>query len=1289
MPKKQLEFSRVIAGTNLDVNSPSQSTPHASPINSQINQFSDFINLTYPLDVGNLPAEDLSVLTQPVAQNSGNGSSSPSGQTQTSTITLSSLSSNSPSSYTVYTGIRDDSPTVILSSEFMPVYESITSKSSRKTEQGTLLSIKEDAKVLTAATAINVLTQSLPFKSLVSNNRQTLLGFLNQEGDGISKTYFGSVRNLFTSGKLFTLSVASVTDERTNPPLNIKEILKNNFGYEDQSIDSFSESKLWIQTLHEMKRSFIGYSKSIVDYSRQSTQDSSPIDISKMDSPSIYVLNSLETNFGGISSVASNSNVRDAYSTYVDRLSSYSSRNYCTLSKYQSLVDGNFLGPLSLDYSGNEEQYCKIGLSVVTKEATYSYFLNNTSYKSYMLSDGYDVTSGRQYDFWDYIFGIIPDRVTSDIGSTRNTSQNSLGSFAKVNLSDQTLSVYTFENSIDAVGKPAGSSTGYDYYFLGTIQDIINDPNTNSFTKLQNLIEKFDRGLKRSEILFDSIMSDHATEDFINLPPSLDYLNESVINKLCSENNTPGWAYLKYRHYDGPVADTSGLPFTNDIRVLSCILKSSLNNTIEISNRLKSCLFSWFMLEVEKITANQAQRSQYDILSEVILDSITEIVTKELRDILPPVYQDLVNSNRVSYLLKLKTYDPNAGGRELTDREITNNYRNYFKSVLRRLRDIPLFKTIVSILKSLNEENIYNSSGRTAYSGTYKDQFLFTYFDVILRIISLQTPESFQGFIKSKFGSDWYVAISFTGVSNRQSYFHDDYMGGPTIQYMKKVNSVYTRNREDRDLKLNFCKFTKTCLSKMKISTQEIKNYIAGGYLRERIRNFSTLFTQTEPEGGWPFGTREDARRELTKISLSKEQIRLSEYIYTEICDRHYSGNVGARLLLLPTFKNIFPNDRTNLSDYLPNDSFGLSSFKFLSKYFKDPKFQPLQGINKRIISVGFPPGLLSTVVGDKTSSPSPFVRLKVWKIDRLYPFILFDPKVYHFDTNIFSSKSLENWNSLEDEVDRDPLNVPIKYYQGYNSTPSFFTYRNYTEFMTTQDAASSILYIAIAIQDFFNNGTQAQQIHREMYENQAISFLCEQYLKWYTDTDFSETQYYNFRPIVAPNSSETVYQNVVEALSTQSGQEVGSNTVEFVNKLTGDVVSLPIRAPQNAVNSSIPVLTTPKTVDLTDTTVSYLGEPSLIHGVENYRKQVYYPKKFDRVYNIVVDPDDFVVNQTYYRQLPPELKNQLEGPSGPFERTNDDRTSTESSLPLRRKNTTQGDVSFYEFFVTIEPLSP
>jgi hypothetical protein len=223
----------------------------------------------------------------------------------------------------------------------------------------------------------------------------------------------------------------------------------------------------------------------------------------------------------------------------------------------------------------------------------------------------------------------------------------------------------------------------------------------------------------------------------------------------------------------------------------------------------------------------------------------------------------------------------------------------------------------------------------------------------------------------------------------------------------------------------------------------------------------------------------------------------------------------------------------------------------------------------------------------------------------------------------------------------------------------------NDPEFLTSMEQ-QDITYLNLALPD----ETKREATLKKIYENQALSYLCEEYLGWYTDEDFSEMQYHNYYNKPSTPGKET-YQEVIDTLRTDI-PSFAQNLVKFTDFSTGQVINFPASTLQATSTTPSRVSSPVQTVDLTDTAVSYLRNLSFMSKVQNIKKRVIFPKKFERVFSILIDPDDFQIERTFDAVKKDKLL------SGPFE---------EVSGVMKRKETAPDEISLNEFFVTIEPF--
>ena len=80
--------------------------------------------------------------------------------------------------FTINTGLSQDTPTIIISSEFLPIKGSINSS-----ERDYALNVKEKSIILTAKNSITVLTKNEETKKLVESNKKKLVDFAKSQTD--------------------------------------------------------------------------------------------------------------------------------------------------------------------------------------------------------------------------------------------------------------------------------------------------------------------------------------------------------------------------------------------------------------------------------------------------------------------------------------------------------------------------------------------------------------------------------------------------------------------------------------------------------------------------------------------------------------------------------------------------------------------------------------------------------------------------------------------------------------------------------------------------------------------------------------------------------------------------------------------------------------------------------------------------------------------------------------------------------------------------------------------------
>ena len=387
----------------------------------------------------------------------------------------------------------------------------------------------------------------------------------------------------------------------------------------------------------------------------------------------------------------------------------------------------------------------------------------------------------------------------------------------------------------------------------------------------------------------------------------------------------------------------------------------------------------------------------------------------------------------------------------------------------------------------------------------------------------------------------------------------------------------------------------------------------------------------------------------LLNMFLTQEQGNMYFYMLSEYHDRLAAQQQNA-FLKVPIFKQ-FPK---NYIDLLPMDDMSLASHHFLSSFFNSEEFLPSKGNNKRIISVGIPPGLFRHIRHNRSSNLSQqglkikdnIVRVKVYRVDKLHPEIVFRPKEFMFEMIRFPTRIVGNWNPdvLFDSNSFDPMLAPTKIVDWKGSV---ILHKNFED--------ASLHYL--------NANVLSTPEFTEIYRNHVRSFLLEEYIRWFADVKIDERIFHNYAGVKnAMDVTESQYQRYYQIIK---GSPVVAGAVGIARFNTADGIVL-----KSVINDSS---NKGVTVDMTDTIREYLMNETFFLDSGEYRRRAVYPKKFDRVFNIIFSPDDFLVDKTN------STKESLD-------HLRDRGILVEMNDEYSVRDSTENDTSFDDYFVTVEP---
>jgi len=1192
-------------------------------------------------------------------------------QEQTSSGTATSTISNeSLKKYSINSRLSQDRPSIILTSKFIPIFSF-----GKENFISNALNTKENSILLTAKNAISILSQNKDTKDYVAANTENLKTFLDSENNFI-KNILSQLSNV-----LFRLNVKnwSYSDSRSEIYSFERALLEKNYYQED--IDKFSNSKLWNQFLLEFKLDVISHTGGLIGMLRgSSSKDGDPYKLSGLDSstedsslriwinPYKEIISEDDINRSDDASINEN----------VNALNLLQKNLYVNLNSASNKTDSvNSISLLDKYHQDGTGRDITLISNSLAKEANYSKKITS-NYQVLYDNYGYSIYSdGRgNTQVWDYIVGKfrnsvleVQDSSSNIIGKDSSLSSLSQYSVQAPNSSDQ-YKVLTFESTFI----PDSDITPGSFYFIDSTLDTPYGKNFD-LSRINVLTDKLKKTLDTLSIIskfsdYDQGQKDVTDPaDLINqILHKFDYFTDmyaryiNINTSLYSNNFEESELYNRFsasiaRHAINPPTITAG---ANDFTLRSLLFLMIMNAIINDLNNIQA------------INALQSK-----IVDHLITTSPVVLVDDE--------YASAINQQRLLV--------ESNGGRSKTS------------IIGQKLLSLEggIWKTVLDIMKEVyNSPDLYDESSSTSYSGINKFVYLFAYFDMILRVISSMSPESLLGYYEKQnsdlaggppsFEAGFVLQELDESTNNTfDSFFNIESNNNAmsSLNDSSQINSAFqiATRASNKTIKVKKIESAKSCLvtekSIIKSQIEFLKNFVS--QLNASLIDFSVFLGQKFGEHIANVSPLYESDTELNLIqknallgmSLTEEQLVLSNYISSELSDKINTNlDSESKLSSIPFFAD-FPKD---FSSYLPINDTEMLSYFLLSSFFKSEEFLLEKGNNKKIMSIGIPPKLLRSLSSTNSNKNTQeiirknIIRIKIYKIDRLHPALVFLPQTYLFEMSRFPTRVLGNWNFNNfSNNETNILQIPTKFYLN-----SQFTLHN--DYSKAFDAHGSIL-------------TDDQKV--EIYSNHAKSYLAEEYLRWFTDCNLDETRYFHYSKMSNTlHSIEEQYKNYLDTISSkvQQNQAASANSstvnVQFTDPLSRNKYTVPSKMkenikPENIVhsqNKKNQSNTTSPALDLTDTMRSYFLRETLMHDTNVHKRRVTYPKKFDRCFSIIFDPDDFKVDEANSDSS--TLDNMKQ--NGIIIGVN---TSAAGKNPYRHRDTAPGDMSFDQYFTTVEPF--
>lgn len=1175
--------------------------------------------------------------------------------------------------FEILTGITNDSPEIILLTDFLPLYDDFGNLNS----YGDVFQVKQDSLLVAANSSINSVLNSADSSSIINSalsNRKIISEFCDTFGkdiDAILKKTT-TVKEKFDCRKKvendLLLKMGLLNDSDSNQSSinkvvsSIEDLL---FEKNLNIIDSWTATKAWIQLVLEVKESL----KNGLPFLLSNTNEPPKISNSVYKSPySIYAPRSsflVKMNFSGERFNVNNlSFLSDVTEEDIPKV----------VEDIKSIFDLNskniFTQPV---YSGNDihESIAKLSL-LLCKESIYS-----TQMDSKVLSDyNYRLKSpGGNQDIWDYFFGEAFEDIT-DIKNDPLGDGKSLVSLSQFVESDGS-EVLTFEDSYirDNIGeqRPSATITPGMFYYIESSLNVVN----KSFdtARIESYVNRLNSSVKMITMLKKDLAL-KSTNPFLTITSKIANKSQSTGKKKnkVESSSTKDVALKnveeKYHKdveklYNSLEEDAKKNLRSFKINTNNSTIENNLKDPIQLLRNAEIAIFKNTSLLGRKglnaglaatFKSNLSLASDYSavIISTAIDDSelmsllFLYVLNKNRKKLSNSYNQNTASASqenlsvtgnqhiseaifhRLKKLFNNKSYDKNSvlaikDFDEMTlqmaltlgldwNRKTLDNiadhlqeYIEYFSSVenandsskkffLSGINDLtPISKANVSAALNRNILNTTFSDKSTLYSGVQKTIYIAALFQLFCLIANSAISEKIVS------ASSGIMSTNYTIARVKNPVLND-----------KKVQDEIFKQTNENLLPLIYdnlmIKAESLLYDYINLSNQQINSIYSFLFsLQKELQGFLSDLKSNSSEYSKVISELNSLIDDpsLTRILMTKEQLMLIRSKLHDVQTRANLSYDSEIKRVVPYFLNL--KDNSLVDTILPIEDVHLVSWNLaLKSFFKAPEFRESKGFNKKIVSIGVPQRLHRSFRknASKLSNKerSQLIKIYLFRINCLKPDLVYEPLIYLFDLKKFSTRVLKNYidsgfsiNGNDDiKLDKIPiLNGP--FLSNDSSTNDFFIVNDQNK-------------------SFENYEFLSKKEKEELIKNHSTSFLMEEYLNYFSGTSFDEHKYYR-------------YDNIKKVVDKEFSKFIKNSTPE-----TSNVTS---RKDQFSSDETTKESKTSKYVKALDVEPEFsksvenffVGE-TFMSNVDSLKKSLIMPKKFDRVFHIVFDPDDFAINK-------------------------------------------------------------
>ena len=350
-------------------------------------------------------------------------------------------------------------------------------------------------------------------------------------------------------------------------------------------------------------------------------------------------------------------------------------------------------------------------------------------------------------------------------------------------------------------------------------------------------------------------------------------------------------------------------------------------------------------------------------------------------------------------------------------------------------------------------------------------------------------------------------------------------------------------------------------------------------------------------------------------------------------------------------------------------------------------KFKIKKAFNAKIISIGLGAGFLESlqtrldrfIVGKSLSvfeeeegKEKDIIKINIYKQDLEFEDIIFKPIPFIFELSRFVTKDSFDINS------NNIFDIKSKNFTFDGAHPRIETLRN----VLNNDAYSFLT-------------TQQKE---QMFENHLINHFLEIYLKLLTGAKLNEKEFYLNDGVFETLSDDELIDQINQLINVHISSIADRKlTLEELKRKNENVGRLIERIGNNEITSgiieqlkvSVEDIGKSKSLEIGEDLKNFLrifSHRSILFGAGEMRRKITSPKMFERIFNILIDPDDFEidVNKTLATESGKQLldfslnQNKIES---------SENDAGQRTLKFKERNLNENSSEFLRFFVTVEQL--